>query len=87
MPKNVHRADSLRTWDLQASLDGKNWVVLRVKKKKYSIKKNNTKKKNSHSQRHNQDISLSDKFATHTWEIPPLPAGQPKAFRQVLNYF
>jgi len=45
-----YRADSLRTWDLQGSKDGKTWTLLR---------------------RHTHDMSLTDKFATHTWTIDP----------------
>eukprot|EP01114_Cavostelium_apophysatum_P000023 TRINITY_DN10026_c0_g1_i1.p1 TRINITY_DN10026_c0_g1~~TRINITY_DN10026_c0_g1_i1.p1 ORF type:complete len:446 (-),score=70.30 TRINITY_DN10026_c0_g1_i1:46-1383(-) len=51
-----YRADSLRTWDIQGSLDGSNWTVLK---------------------RHDKDTSLSDKFASHTWNLP----GVTSAFR------
>jgi hypothetical protein len=47
----------VRTWDLQGSVDGKHWVVLR---------------------RHTQDISMTDKFATHTW---PVTLEKPQEFR------
>jgi len=49
-----YRSDSLRTWNIQGSKDGKNWVVLRS---------------------HNQDQSLTDKFATNTWPVKVLDPG------------